>query len=80
MKIQVKVSDATSTVRVAPSGEIVYVGDAERYEGEYEVVPASTKKTLKTKNKVMTNDVTVKEIPYKETPNAIGRGTTVRIG
>ena len=27
MKIQVKVSDATPTVRVAPSGEIVYVGE-----------------------------------------------------
>lgn len=79
MKVKVRTEPA-EPVKVEVKGQIYAVGDYKHYEGEYEVTPASTKKTLKTKNKVMTNDVTVKEIPYKETPNAGGRGTTVRIG
>ena len=79
MKIQVKVNDATPTVRVAPSGEIVFVGDAERYEGEYEVTPAVEKQTLQTAKKIMKEDITVKEIPYAEVSNPAG-GTTVIIG
>ena len=79
MTIQVKVSDATQTVRVAPSGEIVYVGDAELYEGKYEVTPTVEKQTLQTAKKIMKEDVTVKEIPYAEVSNPAG-GTTVIIG
>lgn len=44
MKIQVKVSDATPTVRVAPSGDVVYVGGNEKF---------TTDETLTLKNGVL---------------------------
>lgn len=52
----------------------------EEYAGAYEVVPSARKQVLETAQKVMRDNVTIKEIPYEETPNAGGRGTTVRIG
>ena len=52
----------------------------EQYEGSYEVVPSAQKQVLETAQKVMRDDVIIKEIPYEETPNSGGRGTTVRIG
>lgn len=79
MKIQVKVSDATPTVRVAPSGDIVFVGDAERYEGEYEVTPTFEKQILKTAKKTMKENVTVNEIQVTVVSNSSG-GNTVIIG
>ena len=54
--------------------------NAEEYKGSYEVVPSAREQVLSTALKVMRNDVKIKEIPYKETPNSSGRGTTVRIG
>lgn len=54
--------------------------NAEEYKGSYEVVPSARKQVLETAKKVMRNDVTIQEIPYKETPNSGGRGTTVKIG
>lgn len=54
--------------------------NAEEYKGSYEVTPSAREQVLETAEKVMRNDVTIKEIPYKETPNSSGRGTTVRIG
>lgn len=60
--------------------ELVPVGDYEHYKGDYSVTPKAQGQTLETKNKVMDFNVTVREIPYKETPNSGGRGMTVRIG
>lgn len=79
MKIQVKVSDATPTVRVAPSGDIVYVGDAESYEGEYTVTPTFEKQILQTAKKIMKENVTVNEIQVTVVSNSSG-GNTVIIG
>ena len=79
MKIQVKVSDATPTVRVAPSGDIVFVGDAERYEGEYTVTPTFEKQILETAKKTMKENVTVNEIQVTVVSNSSG-GNTVIIG
>lgn len=53
--------------------------DAEVYDGEYTVVPATESQTLATQNKRMTADVLVEEIPYYETTNPSG-GYTVIIG
>ena len=51
----------------------------EYYTGEYEVTPKVKMQTLGTKEKVMKNDVTIKEIPYAEVTN-LANGKTVTIG
>lgn len=53
--------------------------DAELYASEYEVTPKVTAQQLKTANKLMADDLTVKAIPYFEVSNSAG-GTTVTIG
>lgn len=54
-------------------------GSAEVYEGSYEVTPTTEEQSLDTDGKLMTYDVTVKEIPVAEVTNSHG-GTTVTIG
>jgi hypothetical protein len=53
-----------------------YIGDqysGETYRGPYEVTPkVNLIQTLSTKAKVLTNNVTIKEIPYYETSNKSG--------
>lgn len=52
---------------------------AERYSGEYEVTPKAKEETvLGTKNKLMTDNVTVKKVPIYKTANS-QNGTTVYI-
>ena len=51
----------------------------EEYKGEYIVIPSSAEQKLATKQRFLTDDVTVTEIPYFETSNNSG-GTTVFIG
>lgn len=53
--------------------------DAEYYEGEYEVTPKVDAQTLATKQKLMQEDVTIKEIPFFNVGNTAG-GSTVYIG
>lgn len=48
------------------------------YEGSYEVTPQIVPQVLPTKNKSMSKDVLVHEIPYTETSNLYG-GYTVNI-
>lgn len=58
--------------------QVVHVG-AVPYEGEYTVTPKPDEmQTLPTKDKLMTDDVKVKAIPYYEMDNKAG--TTVFIG
>lgn len=49
------------------------------YDGDYIVVPQVTEQVLPTKEKVMVNDLTVKEIPTYEVSNEAG-GNTFIIG
>lgn len=49
------------------------------YDGNYQVVPKSTEQLLSTKDKQMTDDVTIKAIPYFETSNEED-GVTIFIG
>lgn len=51
----------------------------EQYEGDYEVVPTVDGFTLPTRRKLMTQDLTIKEIPYYDVSNTSG-GSTVYIG
>lgn len=48
------------------------------YQGSYTVTPKDEAQTLATKNTTMTDDVTVKQIPYYEVSNE--DGYTVYIG
>lgn len=65
------------------SGNITYgVGEGDTspiYDGEYSILPLAFQETiLKTKDKKMTDNIVVKEIPYYETSNPSG-GNTVYI-
>lgn len=78
MKVKVRV-EPTEEIRVRVAGQIYAVGDYKHYEGKYEVKPSFEKQKLNTKNKVMDDDVTVKEIPVTVVSNSSG-GNTVIIG
>lgn len=64
-------------------GEIsIFSGEAtkEKYEGNYIVTPSAEEDiVLETKDKLMTDDLTLKKIPFHETTNDSG-GITVYIG
>lgn len=49
------------------------------YEGAYEVTPRKVEQILATKDKSMSDNVTVFSIPYQETSN-VGGGYTAVIG
>lgn len=49
------------------------------YDGEYTIIPKTKDIILPTKSKAMKNDVTIKQIPYKEVQNE-GGGSTITIG
>lgn len=48
------------------------------YDGPYEIKPKHNEQILNTKDKTMTDDLTVEEIPYSEVTNPQG-GVTVYI-
>ena len=54
------------------------IGTNTTYGGEYEITPKSSTQTLNTNNKVLVENVKVKEIPYYETVNEYGK--TIYIG
>ena len=49
------------------------------YEGEYEVEPLVSSQVLSTRDKIMTDDLTILSISYQDVSNAAG-GRTVTIG
>lgn len=53
--------------------------DIPEYEGAYSVTPKVVEQRMETKNKVMTDDVTIKSIPFFNVSNESG-GNTVFIG
>ena len=48
------------------------------YSGDYNIIPKTQSQTLETKNKLMRDDLSIKEIPYYETSNPYGE--TIYIG
>lgn len=54
-------------------------GRLPNYDGAYEVTPRKVEQILATKNKSMSDNVTVFSIPYQETTN-VGGGYTAVIG
>ena len=49
------------------------------YEGEYAVEPLISSRVLSTRDKIMTDDLTILSISYQDVSNAAG-GRTVTIG
>ena len=79
MTLDVDVTMAENAYDVsADIGEFTYIGSYETYQGSYDVTPTSAVQTLDTNDKLMTDDVTVRAIPYYETRNV--SGTTIYIG
>lgn len=60
-------------------GQVIEVPTAPPYKGEYEVIPKFTEEVLKTKNKLMKDNVVVYPIEVARVSNPSG-GTTVYIG
>lgn len=61
-------------------GDVYYVDPhpiPDPYEGPYVVVPKTVDQILATNDKTMTDDVTVKEIPYAEVGNTYGTTVTI---
>lgn len=75
------VPDITGEVRAeaAIEGTVQAGGGYPAYEESYEIEPLVNSQVLPTRNRVMTKDITVKEISYQEVSNKSG-GTTVTIG
>ena len=62
-------------------GEVVVVekGNADYYDGAYDVTPLITAQRLPTRSKTMRDDVRIDMIPTREIPNAAG-GVTFIVG
>lgn len=61
------------------TGQLTISQVYDSYTGDYKVVPqAFSTQTLKTANKLLSQDITVAEVPYFETGNA-SNGVTVYI-
>lgn len=76
--IDVNITDPEK-VEVEIKSEVVKVGEYEEYKGDYTVTPRVSEQKLATAEKLLKNDVVVKEIPYAEVSNLTG-GKTVTIG
>ena len=73
----VSISEQEVQVDLSVNSQIVAAAYQD-YDGEYVVIPKTIEQTLETKNKHMTDDVTVREIPYYAVSNLTG--LTVYIG
>lgn len=74
--IRLSVKKPQISLRAEPATLVTTGGKP--YEGAYEVTPTVEGFTLPTARKVMSEDLTVKRIPYFEMDNTVG--TTVFIG
>lgn len=90
MKIKVSFDEINSALNVnfvqtkctfnADFGEVFRVKTDEVYTGDYDVVPSAyDQQTLYTKDKLLTDNITVRVIPYAEAINLSG-GYTATIG
>lgn len=69
----------TLTSQKALIGRITLPTGYENYTGSYEVTPKIESQVVDTKNKTMTSDILIKEIPTYKVSNSSG-GTTFIIG
>ena len=77
--IDLEVNSGTAVALTADTAIIISGGSTDPYTGDYEVTPHFAEQTLFTQGKMMTDDVTVHQIPVVRTTNPYG-GQTVLIG
>lgn len=69
----------TEEVSVEDNIEKIYLNNYNYYKGEYDITPlAFQQQKLETKDKILKENVIVKEVPFFEVSNV--EGTTVYIG
>ena len=66
---------STLSAKLVEGGVTVVVANAEYYDGPYEVTPDTLGRSLATEGRYMTENVSVKAIPYYETSNEAGGST-----
>ncbi len=80
--VEIKTSFVESDISISTEfSDVIEVvtSDVPYYEGDYTVIPlAEEEKILETKNKLMSDDVTVKKVPIYSVDNE--HGQTVSIG
>lgn len=62
-------------LKVCGYQRVTVYGEADPYEGAYEVTPKISAQKLETKKKVLTDDINVKGVPAYETSNTAGGKT-----
>lgn len=77
-KLRLSVREEAVYKLSAIQAQPVYTG-GKKYDGDYEVTPKFTEEVLKTKNKIMKDNVLVHPIEVARVSNPSG-GTTVYIG
>ena len=77
--IEISVEEETQEILFDIEEGISRDGRLPDYEGTYEVTPRKVEQVLETKDKSMTDNVTVFAIPYAEVSN-LGGGLTATIG
>ena len=78
IKVNLSLPNSSFAVGFGEVHDLVSSG-IEDYLGDYEVTPQSEEVSLKTTNKIMRNDMTIRAIPYFCVGNNAG-GNTVYIG
>lgn len=74
--VMVGIAVEETAVKLGQYVDVPFVtGDHEYYRGDYTVTPKREEQVLATSNKLMAQDVTVKEIPYSVTSNTAGGET-----
>lgn len=78
--VEIPMEVSASTVEIPMELEVAFqLIDGDEYEGPYTVTPHFLEQSLATTGKLMTDDVTVYEIPVVRTANPYG-GDTIVIG
>lgn len=67
------------SVKLTVTEQFKEILGTETYKGDYTVIPKVEEQVMETKNKTMTDNVTVLKIPYSEVDNLSG-GQTITIG
>lgn len=78
-EMELEESETTFDAMFDESVVIEQYTNADPYDGEYEITPRITEQTLPTAMKLMTRDVTVRDIPITYVTNTAG-GNTIIIG
>lgn len=81
MRFEVKFNPSNQKIPVEFSHfqPVTLAPDVDFYEGSYEVIPKTSEQTLETKDKILTENIQICEIPYYDVANTAG-GSTVYIG